>query len=223
MSLQDRGVKPAADLTLGPLSATITGYDSSPYDRLTVALQSGVNGKGQLRLTAQGSLQPEALSAKLELSRFDLRPLQPYFAKYTALTVASGSLSTTLDIDRQANGKMSASGGLDVDDLRTVDDDLKQDFIKWQHLHIAGFRYASSPASLRIEHITVVAPYARVIIGADHTVNVSEALHPRRSRNAAAVKTAQTAAASGKPAASSHAASMLGNGHRPGPHRQRHD
>ena len=74
---------------------------------------------------------------------------------------------------------MSASGGLDVADLRTVDDDLKQDFIKWQRLHIAGFRYVSSPASLRIDHITVVAPYARVIIGADHTVNVSEALHPR--------------------------------------------
>ncbi|MGB6488056.1 MAG: DUF748 domain-containing protein [Steroidobacteraceae bacterium] len=208
VSVEDRGVKPAADLTLGPLSARITGYDSSPNDRLTVALQSGVNGKGQLRLTAQGSLQPEALSAKLELSQFDLRPLQPYFAKYTALTLASGFLSTTLDIDRQANGKMSASGGLDVDDLRTVDDDLKQDFIKWQRLHIAGFRYASSPASLRIEHITVVAPYARVIIGADHTVNVSEALHPRGSHKAAAVKTAQTAAASGKPPASSHAASM---------------
>ena len=208
VSVEDRGVRPAADLTLGPLSARITGYDSSPNDRLTVALQSGVNGKGELRLTAQGSLQPEALSAKLELRRFDLRPLQPYFAKYTALTLASGFLSTTLDIDRQANGKMSASGGLDVDDLRTVDDDLKQDFIKWQRLHIAGFRYAASPASLRIEHITVVAPYARVIIGADHTVNVSEALHPRGSHKAAAVKTTQTAAASRKPPASSHAASM---------------
>jgi Domain of Unknown Function (DUF748) len=205
VSLEDRAVKPAADLTLGPLSARITGYDTSPNDRLTVTVQSGVNGKGLLRLTAQGSVQPEVLSAKLELSRFDLKPLQPYFAKYTALTLAGGYLSTSLDVDRQGDGRMSASGGLDVDDLRTVDDDLKQDFIKWQRLHIAGIRYASSPASLRIEHITVIAPYARVIIGADHTVNVSEALHPRRSRKAAAAK---TAAASGKPPASSHAASM---------------
>jgi uncharacterized protein involved in outer membrane biogenesis len=208
VSLEDRAVKPAAALTLGPLSARITGYDTSPNDRLTVTLQSGVNGKGLLRLTAQGSLQPEVLSAKLELSRFDLRPLQPYFAKYTALTLASGFLSTTLDVDRQGDGKMSASGGLDVDGLRTVDDDLKQDFIKWQRLHIAGIRYASRPASLRIEHITVIAPYARVIIGADHTVNVSEALHPRGSRKAAAAKTTQTAAASEKPLESAHAASM---------------
>jgi len=208
VSLEDRRVEPAADLTLGPLSARIAGYDSSPNDRITVALQAGVNGKGQLRLTAQGSLQPEALSARLQLSRFDLRPLQPYFAKYTALTLVGGFLSTTLDVDRQANGKMTVSGGLDVDELRTVDDDLKQDFIKWQRLHIAGFRYASSPASLRIEHITVVAPYARVIIGADHTVNVSEALHPRGAHKTVPVKAAQTAAAGGKPPASSHAGSM---------------
>jgi Domain of Unknown Function (DUF748) len=208
VSLEDRAVKPAADLTLGPLSARITGYDTSPDDRITVSLQSGVNGKGELHLTAQGALHPEALSAKLQLSRFDLRPLQPYFAKYTALTLASGFLSTTLDVDRQADGKMSATGGVDVDDLRTVDDDLKQDFIKWQRLHIAGVRYASSPASLRIDHITVVGPYARVIIGADHTVNVSEALHPRGTRRAAPVKTAQTTAASGNPPASPHAASM---------------
>jgi uncharacterized protein involved in outer membrane biogenesis len=208
VSLEDRGVKPAVDLTLGPLSARISGYDTSPNDRLTVSLQSGINGKGQLRLTAQGSLQPETLSTKLELSQFDLRPLQPYFAKYTALTLASGSVSTTLAIDRQANGRMSVSGGVDVADLRTVDDDLKQDFIKWQRLHIAGLRYASSPATLRIEHITVVGPYARVIIGADHTVNVTEALHPRGTHRTAPVKTAQAAAVAGKPPASAHTASM---------------
>ncbi|MGA8095199.1 MAG: DUF748 domain-containing protein [Steroidobacteraceae bacterium] len=214
VSLEDRGVKPAADLTLGPVSARIRGYDSSPTGRIAVSLQTAINGKGQLRLTAQGSLQPEALSAKLELTAFDLRPLQPYFAKYTALTLASGLLSTTLDVDRKANGQMSATGALDVADLRTVDDDLKQDFIKWQRLHIAGLRYASSPASLRIDHITVVAPYARVIIGADSTVNVSEALHPRGSHKAVPVKAAhapaqaQVAAAGGKTPAHSGAGSM---------------
>jgi Domain of Unknown Function (DUF748) len=210
VALEDRGVKPAADLTLGPLSARITGYDSSPNDRITVSLQSAINGKGQLRLTAQGSLQPEALSAKLQLSQLDLRPLQPYFSKYTALTLVSGLLSTKLEVDRGANGQLSASGGLDVADLRTVDDDLKQDFIKWQGLHIAGFRYVSSPASLRIDHITVVAPYARVIIGADHTVNVSEALHPRGARKTVPVETAQATAAAGKPPARASLAMAIG-------------
>jgi uncharacterized protein involved in outer membrane biogenesis len=211
VSLEDRGVKPVARLALGPLSARITGYDTSPQSRLAVSLQSAVNGKGQLRLTAQGTLQPEALSAKLDLSRIDLRALQPYLNKYTALTLVSGFLSSTLDIDRRTGGGLGAAGRIDVTGLRAVDDHLKQDFVKWQGLHIVGFRYDSSPAGLHIQRITAVAPYARVIIGADHTLNVSEALHPRGARpKPAGARTAQATAApaGGKPPARSAAASM---------------
>ena len=186
VSLEDRGIKPTAHLTLSAIAARITGYDSSPGSRIEVSVRSAVNGKGELHLTAQGALQPEALSAKLALDGIDLRALQPYLNKYTALTLKGGSLSAQLDISRGADGSLSSAGRVDVTGLRTVDDDLKQDFVKWQGLHVVGFRYASNPASLHIDHITAVAPYARVIIGADRTVNLSEALHPRGAHPKAA-------------------------------------
>ncbi|HEX8754691.1 MAG TPA: DUF748 domain-containing protein, partial [Steroidobacteraceae bacterium] len=216
LSLQDRGVKPAANLILGPLSARITGYDSAPNSRITVSAQSAVNGKGRLSVTGEGTLQPEALTAKVHLSRVDLRALQPYLNKYTALTLASGLLSGTLDVQRRADGQMSFAGRIDVADLRTVDDDLKQDFVKWRDLHIVGFRYDSSPASLQVKRVAIVAPYARVIIGADHTFNVSEALHPRGFHPKAAARAdhgqtpqAGTAAAAGNaPARSSRSMPM---------------
>ena len=200
VSLEDRGVKPAARLTLSGITARLTGYDTSPQSRIEASLQMAVNGKGTLRLTAQGALQPEALSAKLALSRVDLRALQPYLNKYTALTLVSGFVSTTLDIDRRADGHLGTAGRIEIADLRAVDDDLKQDFVKWQDLHIVGFRYASSPASVHIDHITAIAPYARVIIGADHTMNVSEALHPRGYHAKAKAAAAQTTQANAAPA-----------------------
>jgi len=220
VSLEDRGVEPAAHLTLSPLSARITGYDSSPDARIAVSLQSTVNGRGRLSLAAAGTLQPEALSAKLGLSDIDLRALQPYFNEYTALTLARGLLSTQLDIDRRADGQTSASGRIDVADLRTVDDDLKQDFVKWQGLHVVGLRYLSSPASLQVQRVVAVAPYARVIIGADHTFNVSEALHPRgyrpkpRPANTARASTAQASPppGGGKPPARSSASMPMSIG-----------
>jgi hypothetical protein len=205
VSLEDRGIKPAAHLTLGGITARITGYATSPRSHLSAALQTTVNGKGQLHLTATGALQPAALTAQLAVSHIDLRALQPYMSKYTALTLASGFLDSTLAIERGADGRLSTAGRIDVTDMRAVDDDLKQDFIKWQGLHVVGFHYASNPASLHIDHITAVAPYARVIIGADHTVNLSEALHPRGTHAKAAVKAvpAQVAATGGKAAARS--------------------
>jgi hypothetical protein len=199
VSVEDRGVKPSARLLLGPLSARITGYDSAPGSRLAMSLQSPVNGKGELRLSGTGTLQPEALSAKLELNDIDLRALQPYLGKYTALRLNSGFLSTTLDVDRHTGGPLSVSGRIEIDQLRTVDDALKLDFVRWQALHVIGLRYVSSPASLRVTRIIAVAPYARVIIEPDHAVNVSEALHPRGYRAKAVA--AQPAAAQAAPAA----------------------
>ena len=212
ISLEDRGVKPAAELTLGAVTARITGYDSSPGVPITVSAQAAVNGKGELRLTAGGTLRPEALSAKLSLSRFDLRALQPYLSEYTALTLASGLLSSALDVSQGTDGGFTAAGRIDIADLRAVDDDLRQDFVKWQGVHIVGFRYASNRASLQIRRVVAVAPYARIIIGADHTLNVSEALHPRRARpGAEPAKTVhRTAATAGgrPPARASPSTSM---------------
>jgi Domain of Unknown Function (DUF748) len=205
LSLQDRGVAPPADLTLGPLSGRITGYDSAPGSRLSVALRSAVNGKGQLQLTAAGTLQPESLTARVGLRHIDLRPLQPYLSEHAALTLASGFLDSTLDIARGGDGRLEATGRVDIDGLRTVGDD-KRDFVKWQELHVVGIRYVSRPASLRIARIIAVAPYARVIIGPDHTLNVSEALHPHARAGGAAP--AKAVPAGGEPSGHSAAAPM---------------
>jgi uncharacterized protein involved in outer membrane biogenesis len=195
VSLQDRGVQPAADLTLQPLSARITGYASAPGSRVTFALRSGVNGKGRLRLTGAATMSPQALKAQLSLRRIDLRALQPYLSEHTSLTLTSGFLDSTLALDRGADGRLSASGRLDVVDLRTEDDALKRDFVKWQGLHVVGLRYVSNPARLRIARIIAVAPYARVIIAPDRKLNISEALHARGAPAASATAQAGNAGA----------------------------
>jgi hypothetical protein len=210
VSLQDRGVQPAADLTLQPLSARITGYGSAPGSRITVALRSGVNGEGRLRLSAAATMSPEALKAQLSLRRIDLRALQPYLSEHSALRLTRGSLDSTLALERSADGRLSASGRIDIADLRTVDDALKRDFVKWQGLHIVGLRYVSTPASLRIARIIAVAPYARVIIAPDRKLNISEALHARGARAATATAHANggAAAAGSKRPASAAAPAM---------------
>jgi uncharacterized protein involved in outer membrane biogenesis len=211
VSLEDRAVKPSAHLTLNGITGRITGYDISPGSRVSISMQSRVNGKGRLHLTAEGSLQPDALSAKLSLRHIDLRALQPYLNEYTALTLASGFLGSELDIELRADGGLSAAGRIDVGDLRAVDDDLKQDFVKWQGLHIVGLRYAQKPASLKVKRVVAVAPYARVIIGADHTLNVSEALHPRGARSSAAPAKTSAAEASHAPATATGGKSAAGS------------
>ena len=179
VSLEDRRVEPAASLVLGALSARIAGLDTRPGDQIELSLRASVNGSGGVSLRARANPGAGTVSGKLLLHRIDLTALQPYVAQRTALALVSGRLDTTLAFERAADGRLEIEGAAGVADLRTVDDALRKNFIEWSDLRLTGIHYVSSPASLRIERVTAIRPYARVIIAPDRKTNISEALHPR--------------------------------------------
>ncbi len=79
-----------------------------------------------------------ALSAHVEAAELGLPVLQPYIAQYTSMTLLKGTVGARLDIERGADGALAVKGGTRVADLRTVDNALKQDFVKWKELARRG-------------------------------------------------------------------------------------
>lgn len=178
VSAEDRQVKPAAALVLQPLNIHVAGFNLSPADTLDVALDAGVNGSGKIRTTARVTPKSGALSAHIESSDLGLTILQPYLEQYTSMTLLKGVLGVKLDVERRADGALAVKGETRVADLRTVDNALHQDFIKWKELRVADIRYASAPASLKIGTVTAVEPYVRMIIAPDRSVNIARVLTP---------------------------------------------
>jgi len=111
----------------------------------------------------------------LHVAQIDLTALQPYIARRSALDLLSGRLAASLAIDRAAAGALTVSGDTSVARLRTVDRS-RQDFVTWDRLSMEGIQYRSQPAALRIRRIVAVKPYARVIVAADRSLNLREAL-----------------------------------------------
>jgi hypothetical protein len=94
------------------------------------------------------------------------------------MTLLSGALTTELDIAYQP-GSWSIAGNLDCTKLHTVDNALREDFIKWDRLALGGIEYRSGDTggdSLRIASIDTRAPYLRLIIAPDQTTNVGKVL-----------------------------------------------
>ena len=77
-----------------------------------------------------------------------------------------------------ADGGFAAEGLIQVDKLRSVDKAQQEDFMKWERLRAEGFSYDGRTAELRIKTLRMRAPYARVIIAADETINVVEIMTP---------------------------------------------
>jgi len=175
VSAEDRQVTPALEMVLDPINIHVAGFNTTPAARLDVTARTTINGSGTLNATAQLSPGGGDVTAHVDLAQFDLAMLQPFIAQRTAMTLQSGRLATQLDIKKAADGTLSVKGDAGVAGLRTVDE-LKQSFIKWKDLRVAGIQYNSQPASLQIASITAHEPYARVIIAPDRTVNVQVVL-----------------------------------------------
>jgi hypothetical protein len=178
VSAEDRAVNPAAALTLAPLNVHVTGFNTSPEDTLDVTVDSGVSDSGKIAGQARVTPRTAAVSAHLEASDIALTLLQPYLDHYTSMTLLKGTLGAKVDFERSADGALVIGGKTAVHDLRTVDDALKLDFIKWHDLRVADIRYRSAPTSLRIGTVTALEPYVRMVIAPDRTINIKEVLTP---------------------------------------------
>jgi hypothetical protein len=199
VSAEDRQLKPAAAVVLDPLNAHVAGFNLSPDDVLDVELDSAVNSSG--RITAQAKVAPRAgsVTAHLEAEHLGLAALQPLLAKYTSMTLLKGELGARIDFERSAEGSLGVMGDTRISDLSTVDNELQKDFIRWRELRIADISYRSQPASLKIGSVTALAPYVRVIIAPDRSLNIRQILTPPGAKppQMAQNATAQPAAAPG--------------------------
>jgi hypothetical protein len=178
VDFEDHSLKPSPAFSLTPLDISVGQFQWPFGPPLTVQVKSGLDRTATLNAQAQVTLPDATLKGHVELAGFDLPVLQPYIARYTGLTLLSGQIGTKADIERDAKGALTVSADTDITHFRTVDDELRLDFIKWDRLTISGIKYQSAPAALRIRSVRAQAPYARVIIDQNRHVNITEALKP---------------------------------------------
>lgn len=178
VDLLDQTLQPNGQLKLADVSLGITGLSNDLKPALPVKLDLQVGESGHLQL--DGQLHPDSLDFKglLRLADIDLRAAQPYLQQQTGMTLLDGRLSAQLQVQHSAKSLLDANGSIDVRDLRSVDNELRQDFVKWQRLQALGFDYRSTPQRLRIREIVAQAPYTRVIVGGDRTLNLTHILNP---------------------------------------------
>jgi hypothetical protein len=201
VSAEDRQVTPAAVVVLDPLHVHVAGFNLAPDCQLDITLDTAVNTSGALSAQAKVAPHSGAVTAHLEAGHLGLPALQPLLGHYTSMTLLKGELGARVDFERHADGAFAAKGETRIADLSTVDDALKQDFIKWRDLRIANVSYRSQPASLRVGSVTALEPYVRMIIAPDRTVNIKQVLTAPGAKPQAAAPAADAIPARGVPAA----------------------
>lgn len=177
ISLEDRAIKPTARFVLAPLFLQVTGASSDLSRPVQIKFVTKVNATGDVDVSGDVTPQPLAATLDLKVAKFELKAIQPYIAQQTAMTLLGGRLGTMAKI-HYGPGKPSLqfAGNVSVQNLHTIDDALRDDFVNWQTLDLQGLKLQEGPERLVVDRITIVKPYARVIIEADTSLNASRIL-----------------------------------------------
>src|SRR6185369_935060 len=184
VAAEDRTTSPPARLRLAPIAVTVNDWSTVSDARLKLDARIGIDGRGLLAVRGDVGQEPPSANLAIDLKDFPLPALQPYLAQATAMTLHSGRFGLKGDLAFSAPPEKPAaakfSGEMRVDDLRTTDQALREDFVKWRSLAVTGIQFQQQPDRLRIDRIVVRQPYARVVIAENGTVNVSEVLAPQK-------------------------------------------
>ncbi|HEU4484665.1 MAG TPA: DUF748 domain-containing protein, partial [Povalibacter sp.] len=206
-NIEDHSITPTAKFSLAPVQLTLDGW--STREDASVRLDTDITIDGHGRLLAQGDVQLTPLNAQvtLDLSKLALPAAQPYLERATAMTLHSGMLSAKGELSYAAEPASASTlrfkGDVQVTDLRTTDQFIDEDFIKWNSLAVSGIDFSLHPDRLSIERVVARQPYGRVVIASDRSLNVSKVL---RSDSGAEETSPHTKAASGSERTASSAA-----------------
>lgn len=180
---EDRSVTPVARFELAPIALTVAGWSTDASAKVQVDSDVTIDKKG--KLLGKGELQLEPLGAQLavELTDFSLPAIQPYLAEATAMTLHSGRLGVKGDVSYSAMPEsappLKFKGEVRVLDLKTTDQLVNEDFIKWRSLALTGIDFSQHPNKLNIERIVARQPYGKVVIAKDSSLNVTKVLSPQ--------------------------------------------
>ncbi|HEY2592179.1 MAG TPA: DUF748 domain-containing protein, partial [Steroidobacteraceae bacterium] len=197
VEVEDRAVPSTVGVELGDVAVHVGGYRYPGDAPLDLSASAKVNGAGRIAANGTYALDSGAAKMRVEVAHIDLTALQPYIAQRSSVRLTAGLFDTKLEVARSADGVLTVAGNIGVAKLRTVDDRLGRDFVKWDRLSIEGLDYRSEPARLAIRAIVARAPYARVIVASDRKLNIAEAFTPHA---AAATAASQDATAGDAPA-----------------------
>jgi Domain of Unknown Function (DUF748) len=198
VNVEDRQVSPTIRLMFDPFNLRVTGYSTAPGTTIGIVTDTRIDKKSDFSADLKYALDDGKLEGTAKLAAFDMTVIQPYLDRYTKMDLLSGTLTSELELTLLADGGFAANGLVQVDKLRTVDKAQQDDFIKWDRLRAEGFSYDGRTAELAIKTLRMKAPYARVIIAKDQTVNVAEIMTPATLAPAYRA-TVQVATAEGPP------------------------
>lgn len=180
LQFTDFTLETPAELYLSGLNFSVADFNNKPGTRLPLSLSSRLNKKGQINLSGYAVVDPFKADLDVTVKQLGIQSFEPYIQKNARLDIVKGDINTkgklAVSQDKQTDLELQYQGNVNVNELHTRDQILKQDFIKWQKLQLGGLDFNLHKSQLNISAIKLDKPYAKVTIKKDKTTNINDVI-----------------------------------------------
>jgi uncharacterized protein involved in outer membrane biogenesis len=174
----DRGVSPAAQVTVSALKLETGPVDLAAPGQTPLALEAVINRGGRLAIKGTTDLGSLDTRLRLDLAGLDLSAFAAYIpqAQAIALRSARASLAGTLNLARLTGDPpdIRYQGTLAVADLVARDALNDTDFLRWKSLSVAGMDVGTAPLRIGLDTVRLSDFYSRLILNAEGQLNFRE-------------------------------------------------
>ena len=177
IDLADQAAPRPVALTLSALQVGVKNITLAPGAVMPAQIAFTLPPQGSVKLGGTVSLTPIKADLKLEVAGFEFAPFTPYVEQFVNARVAQGALALTLSaqVEMPANAAPQAvvSGDIRVEKLGVLDA-KSEEVAGFRALQLRGLRVTSgADLAVALAAIDLDAPYARVVVKADKTLNLA--------------------------------------------------
>ncbi|MFI5356720.1 MAG: DUF748 domain-containing protein [Opitutales bacterium] len=163
---------------------------------LSLALQWAPQGTETVEGTV--TIRPEIKAdLKITVAGLAILPLSPYLEQFVNARITQGTVSTadTVHLSMSHGAPVIALvGDVTIDRFGLVDSAHDEDLAGFGSLALTGLQVSTAePLTVKLTEVNLAAPYARLLINADKSLNLATVAKPRAGPAAATTATARPA------------------------------
>jgi uncharacterized protein involved in outer membrane biogenesis len=178
VELTDLAAPRPAQLALGGIQLSLKKVTLAEGVAMPLTLAFTWAPQGAVSVEGTVTLKPE-LKADLKtgVAALSILPLSPYLEQFINARITQGTVSTNGSLQVAMAGKMPAitfEGGATVEKLGLVDGAQNEELAGFGALALTGLKAETAPQlAVSLAEVAVTAPYARVRVNADKSLNLA--------------------------------------------------
>lgn len=183
INILDNAAPQPTRLALGDLAVTVRNVSLKEGAVIPVEFATTWAPQGTVRVGGNVKLSPLGAQLKTSIEAMDLRPLSPYLETFAAAHLTRGALTANIDVDARvpASGPFAATatGDIRLENFDLVDAARNEPLVGFGSLALSGLRVATGePLVVALQELALRAPYARVVVYPDKSLNLATVLKP---------------------------------------------